>query len=98
MQGILSMKHRITIEARPITKEKLRKLCTYLAASAMRLNESWPIKGISTSFPKVMFNPVKASTTKEEAVNQCENRSNALKRCTFQPDRPDETRSRPMSK
>jgi hypothetical protein len=45
-----------------------------------------------------MFNPVRASTTKEDAVNQCENRSNALKRCTFHPDRPAEMRSRPMSK
>ena len=52
--------------------------------------------GSSTSFPNVMFNPVKPRTTKDAAVSQCEKRSRELKRSTFRPDRPSEIRSGPM--
>ena len=68
------------------------KLCAYLPACAKALKASGPMSGSSRSFPKVIFSPVKARTTKDTAVSQCEKRSKALKRDTFLPARPAEIR------
>ena len=92
------MIHITTIRTRPIENAKLTKLWTYLAASEKPLKASCPITGMSRTFPKVMFSPVRPRTTKDAAVSQCEKRSKALKRRTFCPERPAEMRSRPTMK
>ena len=84
------------IRTRPATNEKLVKLCTYFAACEISENVSGPTSGKSTILPKVMFKPVKPRMTKETAVSQCENRSKALKRRIFWPERPAAIRIRPM--
>ena len=67
--------HIATITTSPSTNAKLVKLCAYLATCETTLNASGPISGSSSSFPKVMFSPVRPSTTNETAVSQCANRS-----------------------
>ncbi len=57
-----------------------------------------PDSGSSTILPKVMFNPVRPRRTKDAAVSQCENRSKALKRTIFLPERPADIRIRPRIK
>src|SRR4029078_8770262 len=84
-RGMLSFIQSATINTRPMTNAALTKLCTYLAACDRLLNAAAPIIVSSTSFPNVMFNPVKARATKDTAVTQWEKRSNELKRRTVGP-------------
>ena len=71
------------------------KLWAYFAACENVLKASGPINGSNNNFPKVILSPEMPSTMNETAVSQCTNRSKALKRGTFRPDRPSEMRIRP---
>src|SRR5439155_7337695 len=93
--GEFQATHIRKISTTPSVNGKLRKLCAYFAHCDQMVKVSGPTRGSSSSLPKVILRPDSARITKQLAVIQCTNRSNALKRTRVRPDRPASIRTMP---